>query len=79
MARALCITHTASEHAGHLGTWLAEEGLDLHVVQPWNGDDLPSLDGYAALVVMGGPQQAYDDTQRPVAARDQGPAASRRS
>lgn len=63
--RALCITHTSSEHPGHLGTWLAEEGLELHVVEPWNGDDLPGLDGYDALVVMGGPQQAYDDTSAP--------------
>lgn len=65
MSRTLCITHTESEHLGHLGTWLSEEGLDLHVVEPWRGDDLPSLDGYAALVVMGGPQQAYDDTSAP--------------
>lgn len=60
--RALCITHTASEHPGHLGTWLAEEGLELQVVEPWQGAQVPSLDGYDALIVMGGPQQAYDDT-----------------
>jgi GMP synthase-like glutamine amidotransferase len=60
--RALCITHTASEHPGHLGTWLAEEGLELQVVEPWRGAQVPSLDGYDALIVMGGPQQAYDDT-----------------
>jgi GMP synthase-like glutamine amidotransferase len=63
--RALCITHTASEPPGHLGTWLAEEGLELHVVEPWNGQDVPGLEGYDALVVMGGPQQAYDDTSAP--------------
>ena len=65
------------------GTWRAgspEEGLELQVVEPWRGDALPtSLDGYDALVVMGGPQQAYDDGSAPVAAPDQGPAARRRS
>jgi GMP synthase-like glutamine amidotransferase len=33
----------------------------LEVVSPWRGEALPSsLDGYAALVVMGGPQAVYD-------------------
>jgi GMP synthase-like glutamine amidotransferase len=60
---ALVITHAATEGPGHLSTWLPEGGLDLHVVEPWNGDPLPtSLHGYQALVSMGGPQQAYDDT-----------------
>jgi GMP synthase-like glutamine amidotransferase len=63
---ALVITHTESEDPGHLGTWLPSEGLPLRVVQPWLGEALPSsLSGYSALVVMGGPQQAYDDCSAP--------------
>ncbi|MCW2669422.1 MAG: glutamine amidotransferase class-I [Frankiales bacterium] len=63
---ALVITHTESEDPGLLGTWLPEAGLGLKVVEPWRGDDLPqSLDGFDALVVMGGPQQAYDDGSAP--------------
>jgi len=63
---ALVITHTESEGPGHLATWLPEAGLGLEVVEPWRGDALPpSLDGYQALVVMGGPQQAYDDRSAP--------------
>src|SRR3954454_3177359 len=63
---ALVVTHTASEHPGLLGTWLPEVGLRLEVVEPWRGDELPeSLDGFAALVVLGGPQQAYDDGSAP--------------
>jgi GMP synthase-like glutamine amidotransferase len=66
VTRALCITHTESEHPGHLATWLPEAGLDLDVREPWRGDELPaSLEGYQALVVMGGPQQAYDDGSAP--------------
>jgi GMP synthase-like glutamine amidotransferase len=65
-ATALVITHTESEDPGHLATWLPEEGLSLEVVEPWRGDALPdSLEGYRALVVMGGPQQAWDDTSAP--------------
>lgn len=63
---ALVITHTEFEDPGHLATWLPEAGLGLEVVEPWRGDQLPtSLEGYDALVSMGGPQQAYDDTSAP--------------
>jgi GMP synthase-like glutamine amidotransferase len=61
--KALVVTHTAAEGPGHLADWLPAEGLDLSVVSPWAGEALPaSLEGYAALVVMGGPLQAYDDS-----------------
>jgi GMP synthase-like glutamine amidotransferase len=60
---ALVVTHTATEGPGLLGTWLPEAGLALHEVRPWQGEALPtSLEGFSALVVMGGPQQAYDDS-----------------
>jgi GMP synthase-like glutamine amidotransferase len=63
---ALVITHTESEDPGHLTRWLPEAGLGLDMVEPWRGDALPtSLAGYDALVVMGGPQQAYDDRSAP--------------
>ena len=63
--RALVVTHTASESVGLLGDWLVAEGLDLDVVEPWNGDPLPEALDHDALVVMGGPQQAYDDDSAP--------------
>ena len=64
--RALVITHTDSEGPGHLARWLPEEGLNLEVVEPWRGETLPAaLTGFAAVVVMGGPQQAYDDASAP--------------
>ena len=65
-ARALVITHSAVEGVAHLGAWLVEAGLELDVVEPWAGQALPTdLGAYAALVVMGGPQQAYDDSSAP--------------
>ena len=65
MPRALVITHTESEDPGHLATWLLEGGLELDVVRPWAGDDLPERVTHDALVVMGGPQTAYDETSAP--------------
>jgi GMP synthase-like glutamine amidotransferase len=66
MVCALVITHSASEGVANVGTWLSDAGVELAVVEPWNGDDLPAdLSSYDALVVMGGPQQAYDDDSAP--------------
>lgn len=64
--RALVVTHTEAEGPGRLAEWLPAAGLDLEVAQPWAGDPLPGdLSGYDALIVMGGPQQAYDDGSGP--------------
>src|SRR5688500_13611950 len=66
MARALVVTHTVSESPGTLGEWLPAAGLDLDVVEPWQGDALPErVTEHEALIVMGGPQQAHDDGSAP--------------
>jgi GMP synthase-like glutamine amidotransferase len=66
MARALVVTHSPDEPPGTLDAWLPAAGLELDVVAPWAGDALPEhVTEHAALVVMGGPQQAYDDTSAP--------------
>jgi len=62
MVRALVITHSATEGVANVGDWLRAAGVELHVVEPWHGDEVPATAaGYDALLVMGGPQQAYDD------------------
>jgi GMP synthase (glutamine-hydrolysing) len=65
MTTALVITHTVSESPGTLSEWLPAAGVDLDVIEPWNGDRLPDRVDADALVVMGGPQQAYDDGSAP--------------
>ncbi|MET7671165.1 DUF3418 domain-containing protein, partial [Micromonospora luteifusca] len=60
MATALVIENDPTNDARRLGEWLTEAGLELWVVRPHAGDELPAdLEGYAALVVLGGEQQAY--------------------
>ena len=65
MPTALVISHTSSEHPGTLLTWLPAAGLDLVEVKPWQGETLPATVQHDALIVLGGPQQAYDDASAP--------------
>jgi GMP synthase-like glutamine amidotransferase len=58
--RALVVENDPTDDARRLGDWLVDAGLSLVVVRPHAGEALPSvLDGYAALVVLGGAQDAY--------------------
>ena len=64
--RALVVTHAAQEGPGLLATWLPAAGLELDVLRPWAGDEVPATVGGAdALVVLGGPYEAYDDDSAP--------------
>ena len=66
MARALVVTHSATEGPGTLAEWLPAAGVELEVVAPWKGETVPSdPTSYDAVVVLGGPQQAYDDSSAP--------------
>jgi GMP synthase-like glutamine amidotransferase len=65
MTTALVVTHTPAESPGTLSEWLPAAGLELDVIEPWNGDRVPERVSADALIVMGGPQQAYDDGSAP--------------
>jgi GMP synthase (glutamine-hydrolysing) len=43
------------------GRWLEEAGATLEVVHPYADEAVPTLDGYAGLLVMGGAMSANDD------------------
>ncbi|MBV1854922.1 type 1 glutamine amidotransferase [Catellatospora tritici] len=54
MATALVIENDPTDDLRRLGDWLTEAGLELAVLQPHKGDELPDdLAGYAAFVVLG--------------------------
>jgi GMP synthase-like glutamine amidotransferase len=54
------VENDRSDDARRLGDWLVGAGLELAVVRCHAGDVLPETpDGYAAVVVMGGEQNAY--------------------
>jgi len=57
---ALVIENDPSDDLRRLGEWLTEAELELTVLRPHAGDELPeTLDGYLALIVLGGDQSAY--------------------
>jgi GMP synthase-like glutamine amidotransferase len=59
---ALVIENDPTDDLARLGEWLTEAELELTVLRPHAGDELPeTLDGYLALVVLGGDQSAYPD------------------
>lgn len=65
MATALVLEHIADENVGALGGWLGAAGVDLEVCRLHRGDPVPAAVRHDALIVMGGPQDAYghDDGQ----------------
>jgi GMP synthase (glutamine-hydrolysing) len=65
MARALVVQHTASEGLGWLQEWWPAVGLDVHPIHPYLGHRVPTVVEGDALVVLGGPMAAYDDTEAP--------------
>lgn len=63
--RVLVVEHEPACPPAHLGTWLVEGGADLVPCRPWAGDEVPDLDGYDALLVLGGSMGANDDATTP--------------
>ncbi|WP_375498503.1 type 1 glutamine amidotransferase [uncultured Jatrophihabitans sp.] len=62
-APVLVVQPSGSDPVGRLGDWLRDAGLSLEVV---DAPDFPdTVEGYAGLVVMGGPMGATDDLDVP--------------
>jgi GMP synthase-like glutamine amidotransferase len=57
---ALVIEHIVAETAGAMGEWLPAAGVELEFLRLHAGDRLPTQIRQDALIVMGGPQSAYD-------------------
>lgn len=63
--RALVLQHHPDEHPGSLGPLVEEAGLALSVVELDAGEAIPSLDPFDLLIVMGGPQQVWEEDEFP--------------
>jgi GMP synthase-like glutamine amidotransferase len=61
----LVFQHLAAETPGLVGRHLASAGLELRVVEFDNGDPIPDLEGFDALIVMGGPMDVWEEDVHP--------------
>jgi GMP synthase (glutamine-hydrolysing) len=59
--KVLVVQHEPECPPAYVGDWLVEAGCELDVRHPYAGDGLPTLDGYAGLLVLGGAMSANDD------------------
>jgi GMP synthase (glutamine-hydrolysing) len=59
--RVLVVQHEPECPPALVGDWLVEAGCELDVRHPYAGDALPTTDGYAGLLILGGAMSANDD------------------
>ena len=63
--RVLVFQHIAIEHPGVFREFLREDGIEWSAVELDDGEPIPSLDGYDALWVMGGPMDVWENDDYP--------------
>jgi GMP synthase-like glutamine amidotransferase len=64
-ARVLVLQHLACEHPGTLRGLLGNAGMTLHTVELDEGDEIPDLDDFDLMVVMGGPMDVWEEDRHP--------------
>jgi GMP synthase-like glutamine amidotransferase len=63
--RFLVFQHIAIEHPGIFRDFFAADGITWDAVELDAGAEIPPLDGYDALWVMGGPMDVWEEDQHP--------------
>lgn len=63
MIRVHCIQHVAFETPGRIADWVVERGHSFAATRLYADEPLPAVDGFDALVVMGGPMGVHDDAR----------------
>lgn len=61
----LIFQHASSENPGSFCELFREDGLTLHTVELDRGDTVPDLDPFDFLLVMGGPQDVWQEDEYP--------------
>ncbi len=57
--------HADVEHPGVLSDFLREDGVDIATVELDEGETIPDLDPFDAMLVMGGPQDVWQEDDHP--------------
>lgn len=63
--RILVLQHIPVEHPGIFRQFLAQDGVAWDAVELDAGEPIPDLGGYAALWVMGGPMDVWEEEKHP--------------
>lgn len=63
--RILVVQNSPTAPIGFVGEALADNGAVLVTVKANEGEAIPAMDGFDGLVVLGGPQDAWDDERSP--------------
>lgn len=63
--RVLVLQHVACEHPGVLRDFMREDGIGIHTVELDEGESIPALHDFDALLVMGGPMDVWEKATHP--------------
>jgi GMP synthase-like glutamine amidotransferase len=63
--RFLVLQHAAVEHPGSFRGMMAAGGHTMHQVELDEGETIPPLDGFDAMLVMGGPMDVWQEDEHP--------------
>jgi GMP synthase-like glutamine amidotransferase len=63
--RILVFQHVATEHPGSFRDVMRAEGHSMHQIELDEGEAIPPLEGYDALLVMGGPMDVWQTEEFP--------------
>ncbi len=61
----LVIQHESGTPAGWFGEALRDAGCRLEIATPYDGSELPGLEGHSGLLVLGGAMDSWDDQTTP--------------
>ena len=63
--RWLVLQHIEVEHPGSWHDFMRADGVVCDTVELDSGETIPSLEGYDALICMGGPMDVFDEAEHP--------------
>jgi GMP synthase-like glutamine amidotransferase len=63
--RILVLQHVAVEHPGVLRDYFHRDGITWDTVELDQGEEIPPLDAYDMMLVMGGPQDVWQEAEHP--------------
>ncbi len=63
--RILIFQHIACEHPGSFREFMRDDGIMTHTVELDEGEPIPALDDFDALLVMGGPMDVWQTADHP--------------